>query len=106
VIASAGGTPAAAQDYDYNFPADTFKTAGAAAKLAVQLEATMTGAALAAVDAAQTPSLKTILARIAANESQHWSVFSGLQANRPIGISFPDLVGEDAATAFLDTYLG
>jgi hypothetical protein len=66
----------------------------------------MVGAALAAVDAVQTPSLKTILARIAANEAERRSVFSDLQANRPIGISFPDLVDEEAATAFLDTYLG
>jgi hypothetical protein len=106
IIASSGGTPAAAQDYDYNLPADTFETAGAAAKLAVQLETTMLGAALAAVDVVQTPSLKTILARTAANEAEHRSVFSGVQDNRPIGISFPNPVDEETATAFLDTYLG
>jgi hypothetical protein len=49
--------------------------------------------------------LKTTVARIAASESQHLSLFSGLASNRPVGLSFPAPLDYETTSDFLDSYL-
>jgi hypothetical protein len=56
---------------------------------------------LGAVDGLQTARLKQPVARIAASEAQHLSVFAELSGGDPVGVSFPDpLTSDEASNAF------
>ena len=68
------------------------------------LETVFLGAYLGAVDALQTDALKQPLARIAASEAQHLSVFTELPGGDPVGISFPAPLSIDEASNALDAY--
>lgn len=92
-------------DFDYGFPAHAFESRGVAVELGVELESGFLGTYLGAVDAASDSYLKTTFARIACSEAEHLSVLARLHANRSVGLSFPELLDESHASAFLDTYL-
>jgi len=105
VITAAGQTPSTSDDFTITFPKNSFATAGSIAKLGTTLETAFVGAYLGAVDGLGDAGLKTTAARIAANESQHLSVFSDLSANRPVGVSFPEPLSFETVSDFLDDYL-
>ena len=106
ILSGAGQTPETADDFDFTFPARAFATRRSIAELGVTLETVAVGAYLGAADAFVPPDLKTTAARIAANESEHLSVFSRIAYRRPIGISFPASLDYATASAALDPYLG
>jgi len=105
VLSGAGQAPSTADDFTITFPKGTFDSRGSIAKFGVAIETAFVGAYLGAVDAAGSSDLRTTAARIAANESQHLSVFSDLAANRPLGISFPAPIDYETASDLLDAYL-
>lgn len=105
LVTGAGQTPSTADDFDIAFPNGTFDTRGSIAKFGLAFETAMVGAYLGAVDSFSQSGLRTTAARIAANEAQHESVFSGLAANRPVGISFPAPIDLETASDLLDAYL-
>jgi len=59
---------------------------------------------LGAVDALETNALKQPVARIAASEAEHLSVFTRLSGGSPVGISFPSALTIDEASNALDAY--
>jgi hypothetical protein len=105
IISGAGHTPSTVDDLTITFPKGAFDSAGSIAKLGRQLETSALGLYLGAVDAFGPPDLKTTAARIAASEAQHLSVFGELNANRPVGISFPVPLDLETASDLLDPYL-
>ncbi len=105
ILVGAGQTPAQAGDLEYGLPARAFASRAAAAELGALLETGFLGTYLGAVDAVSDRYLKTTFARIAASEAEHLSSLERLHANRPVGISFPELLDEPAASRFLDLYL-
>ena len=64
-------------------------TEGSIAKLGVAIEQLQLGAYLGAADAVQSQPLRGIASRIAANEAQHLSLFTGLLHDRLFGVSLP-----------------
>jgi len=105
IISGAGQTPSTADDFTITFPDKAFDSIGSIVKLGVALETAFVGAYLGAVDSFGPSQMKTTAARIAANESQHLSVFSDLAANRPIGVSFPPTIDYETASDLLDSFL-
>jgi rubrerythrin len=105
ILSGAGQTPSTADDFTITFQKGAFDSAGSIAKLGVTLETAFVGAYLGAVDAFGPADLKTTAARIAASESQHLSLFSGLASNRPVGLSFPAPLDYETTSDFLDSYL-
>jgi rubrerythrin len=105
ILTGAGQTAAQPGDFDYTFPADAFKSLGAAAKLGETLETAFLGIYLGGVDGLADPDLKTVFARIAASEAQHLTIFDGLTRGKPIGSPFPAPLSADDASAALDPYL-
>jgi hypothetical protein len=96
--------PLTSDDVDFTYPEDAFTSAGSIAKLAVTLETAFVGAYLGAVDAIHNTGLRTAVARIAANQAQHLTVFTQLLGNRPYPLSFPNPLSIADATAALDPY--
>ena len=105
ILSGAGHTPATADDFDFVFPAGTFRSRESIARLGVQLETAALGTYLGAVDAFASPDLKTTAARIAASEAQHLSVFSHIASGHAVGISFPAPLDYETASAALDPFL-
>ena len=104
ILDGAGQAPAVAADFDFAYPKGTFASKASIAKLGVTLETDFLGAYLGAVGALQADALKQPLARIAASEAQHLSVFTELLGRDPVGISFPAPLSIDEASDALDAY--
>jgi hypothetical protein len=104
ILSGAGQTPATAADFDFTYPKSSFGSRVSVAKLGVRLETVFLGAYLGAVDALQTNALKQPVARIAASEAEHLSVFTRLAGGEPVGISFPVALTIDEASNALDAY--
>jgi hypothetical protein len=106
ILTGAAQVAAMPADFDFSYPAKSFESKGAIARLGVELETISLGAYLGAVDALQTGALKQPVARIAASEAEHLAAFTRLAGREPVGISFPDALTIDAASDALDRYEG
>jgi hypothetical protein len=104
VLTGAGQTAATAADFDFSYPKGSFVSKVSIAKLGVTLETTFLGAYLGAVDGLLTNGFKQPVARIAASEAEHLSVFMQFSGGNPVGISFPDALTIDEASNALDAY--
>ncbi len=104
ILSEAGQAPASAADFDFSYPKGTFASKASIAKLGVRLETAFLGAYLGAVDGLQTDVLKQPVARIAASEAEHLSLFRRLSGNDPIGISLPRPLTIDEASDALDAF--
>jgi len=104
VLADAGQVAASADDIDFTYPAGSFASRDAIAKLGIELEKTMLGAYLGAVDGLQANTLKRPFAQIAANEAQHLSALSSEALGRPIGKAFAASFTIDRVSDVLDGF--
>jgi hypothetical protein len=89
ILSGAGQTPAAAADFNFSYPSGSFGSRGSIASLGRQLETVFLGAYLGAIGGIQTIALAEPLARIAASESQHLSLWETELDGRPISGAFP-----------------
>ena len=106
LLASSGQTPATADDVDFSYPARGFASAGAIAKLAVEIETLSLGACLGAVENVQTASLRLPIAQIAGNEAQHVGAVSPWLGRPAIGRAFAPAWPIGAVSDALDAYEG
>lgn len=104
ILSGAGQIPAVASDFDFSYPKGSFASKSSIAKLGVRLEAAFMGAYLGGVEGLQTNALKQPVARIAANEAEHLSVFMRLSGRSPIGIALPRPLTIDEASNALDVF--
>jgi Ferritin-like domain len=89
ILVSAGQVPATAADIDFSYPSGSFASRGSIARLGVRLESLALGAYLGGVEGLETNALKQRVARAAASEAQHLSLFAGEVGGRRIGAAFP-----------------
>jgi hypothetical protein len=106
LVTSSGQTPATADDVDFSYPAGSFDSAGAIAKLALEIETLSLGACLGAVENVQTASLRLPIAQIAGNEAQHVSAVSPWLGRPVIGHAFAPAWPIGAVSDALDAYEG
>jgi hypothetical protein len=104
ILTGAGATPAAPGDFDFNYPNGTFASQHSITKFAGQLETLILGSYLGAIDVIQTDSLKSGLARVAANEAQHCSYFTMAGGGKAFTLSFPPPLTIDQASNALDAF--
>lgn len=104
VLAGSGQVAATADDIDFAYPRRAFASTASIGKVGVDIERTVLGAYLGAVEGLQTNTLKRAFAQIAANEAQHLSVLSGEWLGRPIGKAFAASMTIDQASDALDAY--
>jgi hypothetical protein len=105
-IVAAGQTAPVAEDFEFAWPANAFKTKGTAAALGLKLERTLVGVYLQAVITGSNGDLRTLFARILANEAAHLSVCGGLATRRAVGNSFPEPIDVETASDLVGPYLG
>jgi hypothetical protein len=103
-LTDAGQIPATADDIDFSYPKDAYATVAAVTTLAVTLETLFLGAYLGAVDGVETAALKQPLARIAANQAQHLTVFAEILGRKGFELSFPAALTIDQASDVLAVY--
>jgi hypothetical protein len=83
----AGQPPAQAGDIDFSYPHGAFSSASSIRKLGATLETLQLGAYLGAADALVSEPLRGIVARIAANEAQHLTIFEPFQSSFPVALT-------------------
>jgi hypothetical protein len=104
LFAGAGQTAATAGDIDFSYPAKSFGSNEAIAKLAATLAATAVGAYLGAVGDVQTARFRRALAQISANEAQQASAAAQLLGRPLVGAAFAPALTAGQVTTVLDLY--
>lgn len=105
-LTAAGQTPATADDVDVTYPKATFTSVGGVTRAAVDLETIFLGAYLGAIGGLQSSALAQPLARMAASQAEHLSVFTRLLGRRSFELSFPAALTIDEASDALAAYTG
>lgn len=106
ILTNAGQEPATAADIDFSYPRDAFASVGKTAAVGRDLERLAAGAYLGAVASAVDRTLALPLARIAASEAQHLSIFEQEATGHGLGRSFPDVLTIQDASDSLAGYTG
>jgi Ferritin-like domain len=104
ILVAAGETPATAADIDFIYPRRGFASRASVAALGVRLETLFLGAYLGAVAGFEADEYTLTAARIAANEAQHLSVFTGEARGQRIGPAFPRALTIGRASDALDAF--
>jgi hypothetical protein len=104
ILSGAGYTPADGQDFQFTYPAGSFNSRVSIARLGRDLETIFLGSYLGAVAAVQTQSLIQPLARIAASEAQHLSLWGFELGGHPVSAAFPAPYPIDQVSAAMDRY--
>jgi ferritin-like protein len=104
ILSGAGYTPAGAEDFQFSYPAGSFSSRVSIARLGRDLETIFLGSYLGAVAAVQTQALIQPLARIAASEAQHLSLWGFELGGHPVSAAFPAPYTIDQASAAMDQY--
>ena len=82
-----GQAPAQAGDIDFSYPAGSFSGSVSVRRLGAALEMLQLGAYLGAADALVSEPLRGIVARIAANEAQHLTIFEPFHSSFPVALT-------------------
>ena len=92
--------PEAPRGLTFKYPAGTFGSRDAAARVGIALENAFIGAYIGAVRALQSTDLKVVAAGIGANEQGHLIVFTDILTGLPVGpTSFPHTLELSAGQA-------
>jgi hypothetical protein len=105
ILSGAGYLPATAQDFDFSYPPGSFKSRLSIAQLGRELETVFLGSYLGAVAAVQSQPLAGPLARIAASEAQHLSLWGYELGGRPLSLAFPAPYTIDEASTALSAFV-
>ena len=91
----------------FKFPEGAFASAKSIADLGVALETAFVGAYMGAVTALTDPALKTVAAKVGANEAQHLTVLKQLAAGGTLvpNPSLPDVLTAAQATEAVSPFL-
>lgn len=104
LMVAAGQTPARAGDIDFSYPAATFRSQRSIVEFGLELERVLGGGYIDALEKVQTPALRATMARILANEAQHYGALAALENEPVIEKPFPSPVRADVMSNFLGTY--
>ena len=104
ILTGAGYVAADPKDFEFTYPAGSFASRGAIARLGRELETIFLGSYLGAVAAVQSQPLVQPLARIAASEAQHLSLWGFQLGGRPISVAFPNPYTIEEVSAAMDQY--
>ena len=89
ILSGAGFTPATAADFEFIYPKSAFGSSLSIAQLGRSLETMFLGSYLGAVAGVQAQPLTQPLARIAASEAQHLTLWGLELGGRPSSLAFP-----------------
>jgi len=104
ILTGAGYSPAVSSDFEFAYPRHSFGTRLSIARLGRSLETVFVGAYLGAVGDVQAKGLVQPLARIAASEAQHLSLWGFELGGRPVSSAYPAPLAADQVSAALDQF--
>jgi hypothetical protein len=104
ILTGAGQVAATSDDIDFAYPTTAFATTGSIARLGRELEIVFVGAYLGAVGGFQAQPLVQPLARIAASEAQHLSIWGLALGGHPSSVAFPAPLTIDQASDAMDAF--
>ena len=105
ILTGAGYPAATPEDFEFNYPSGAFASRLSIARLGRELETMFLGSYLGAVAAVQAQGLTQPLARIAASEAQHLSLWGWELGGRPVSAAFPAPYTIDEVSAAMDKYV-
>jgi Ferritin-like domain len=106
LLADAGQTIPVADDFEFSWPARTFRSLGDATSAGTKIEAAVVGAYLTAATAITVESYRSLFARALADHAQHLAVLSWVSTGKPVTGAFPAALSLEEATSQLEPYLG
>ena len=106
LLADAGQTIPVAQDFEFAWPAGTFRSLGDATSAGTRIEAAVVGAYLTAATTITVESYRLLFARALADHAQHLAVLSWVSIGKPVAGAFPTALSLEEATSQLEPYLG
>ena len=106
ILTGAGYSPATAADFVFTYPSGAFGSRLSIARLGRDLETMFLGSYLGAVAAVQAQWLAQPLARIAASEAQHLSVWGYELGGRPLSLAFPAPLTIDESSNAMAAFTG
>ncbi len=104
LVTGAGDTPAASDDFAFEWPAKAFDTAAATRKRGVDVLRPTLGAYQSAASAVSEPSYRVLFASLVASVGQQLGALVGSVGERVE--PFPPALDLETASAALETYLG
>jgi hypothetical protein len=106
VLTDSAQTAPLAEDFEFAWPEDTFKTRKAAASAGLTVVEALLGAYLTAAATSPTLSLRVLFASLAANLGEQLSTLSLARGRPAIGNSFPVAFDLEAASLAVEAFLG
>ncbi len=106
LLADAGQTVPIAEDFQFAWPARTFRSLGAATASGAKIEAAVIGAYLTGATTITVESYRSLFARALADHAQHLAVLSWVSTGKPVAGAFPAALSLEEATSRLGPYLG
>ena len=106
LLADAGQTVPVAEDFEFAWPARTFRSLGDATSTGTKIEAAVVGAYLTAATTITVESYRSLFARALADHARHLAVLSWVSTGKPVTGAFPAALSLEEATSQLEPYLG
>ena len=106
LLVDGGQTAPLVEDFEFAWPAATFKTRKAAATAGLTIADALLGAYLTAAATSPTQSVRVLFSSLAASLGEQRSTLLLARGRTPIGNSFPAAVDLETASAAVETYLG
>ena len=104
LLTAAGGTPAGSGDIDFRYAKGSLRSQRSILTLAGRIEHLMVGAYVGAIESVQTPTLRLMVGRIAANEAQHQGALAGLRGNSMVGAALAPALEMGRVSDALDEF--
>lgn len=106
LLTDAGQTPSLAEDFEFAWPKDGFKSAKSISSLGLEVTEPVLGVYLGAAATISIVSYRQLFAAMAANVAQQVGALSGMSGGRAVGVSFPPAMDVETASDAIEAYLG
>ena len=106
LLTDAGQTVPVGEDFEFAWPARTFRSLGDATITGAKIEAAVIGVYLTAATTITVESYRSLFARALADHAQHLAVLSWVSTGKPVATAFPAALTLEQATTQLEPYLG
>jgi hypothetical protein len=106
LLTDSGQSSPAPEDFEFAWPAETFKTKKAAADAGATIVTALCGAYLTGAATSPTSSFRTLYASLAASCGEQLSTLWQAQGRPTIGNSFPSALDLETASDAVESFLG
>jgi hypothetical protein len=106
LLTDAGQAPSLAEDFEFVWPNDGYKSAKSISDLGLKVTEPVLGVYLSAAATISILSYRTLFAAMAANLGQQVGALASMSGGRIVGVSFPPAMDVETASDAIESYLG